>query len=140
MFLLVFDDLDWLEGVEGLGEYVLFVFWVCGDCGMFGWFDCLIVIVGVCVVIGYGEYVMVEVFVGLVDWGFMIVLGVVYGIDGIVYWVVLVSLGLMVVFFVGGVDCFYFVGYEVLFIWIVEWGVVVLEVLCGIVFMKWCFL
>jgi len=66
----------------------------------------LVVVVGVWVSSVYGEYVVGEIVCGVVDEGFVVVSGLVYGVDGVVYCVVMMS-GCLVVVFVGGIDWVY---------------------------------
>lgn len=138
--LLVPDDPDWPEGVEGLGEHAPLALWARGDRGMLGRLDRSIAIVGARAATGYGEHVTVEASAGLVDRGFTIVSGAAYGIDGIAHRAALASSGSTVAFLAGGVDRFYPAGHEALLTRIVERGVVVSEVPCGTAPTKWRFL
>lgn len=82
--LIFFGDECWLIVVDDFGLGCLSVFWVWGDLELLVCMLC-VVIVGVWVVIGYGEYVVVEFVGDLVVMGVVIVFGGVYGIDGVVY-------------------------------------------------------
>lgn len=122
--LIIFDDDEWLVLVfvvfSGVGVwvrlcgYLLLVLWVLGFVCLDEVVLCVVVVVGIWVVMVYGEYVVVDLVVGLVECDVVVVFGGVYGIDGVVYCVVLDFEGIIVVVLVGGFDILYLVGYLVL--------------------------
>lgn len=138
--LVVPGDPEWPSGFADLGEFAPLGLWVRGDRGRLTALERGVAIVGARAASGYGEHVAIELSAGLADRGYAIVSGAAYGIDGAAHRAALASRATTVAFLAGGLDRFYPSGHEALLGRIVDQGVAVSEVPCGVAPTKWRFL
>jgi DNA processing protein len=130
----------WPAQVDDLGPHAPLALWTRGGEDAFAALTESIAIVGARAATGYGEAVTMEFSAGLVDRGFAVVSGAAYGIDGMAHRAALASHGVTVAFLAGGPDRFYPSGHDTLLTRIVEQGVVIAELPCGLPPTKWRFL
>ncbi|RQP12691.1 MAG: DNA-protecting protein DprA [Microbacteriaceae bacterium] len=138
--LVVPGDPDWPEGLGDLAEFAPLALWMRGSRDRLRSLERGIAIVGARAATGYGEHVTVELAAGLADRGYAIVSGAAYGVDGAAHRAALASGADTVAFLAGGLDRFYPSGHEGLLSRIVERGVAISEVPCGVAPTKWRFL
>ncbi len=138
--LLIPSEPDWPTGLTDLGDHAPIALWMRGKREAIHELDSSIALVGARAATGYGEHVTMESSAGLVDRGFAIVSGAAYGIDGMAHRAALASNGTTIAFLAGGLDRFYPAGHDALLTRIVEQGVVLSEVPCGVPPTKWRFL
>lgn len=138
--LLVPGDDAWPAGLADLGAHAPIALWTRGDTGRLRALRSSVALVGARAATGYGEQVTIELAAGLADRGYAVVSGGAYGIDGAAHRSTLASNGLTVAVMAGGLDRFYPSGHEALFGRIVERGVMLAEVPCGVSPSKWRFL
>lgn len=138
--LLVPGDDEWPSGLADLGPHAPIALWSRGDPDRLRALRSSVALVGARSATGYGEHVTIELAAGLVDRGYAVVSGGAYGIDGAAHRSTLASNGLTVAVMAGGLDRFYPAGHEALFGRIVEHGVMLAEVQCGVSPSKWRFL
>jgi DNA processing protein len=133
-------DEYWPTGLAGLDLHAPLALWTRGTDAAYRSLDRSIALVGARAATGYGEHVAMESSAGLVDRGYAVVSGAAYGIDGMAHRAALASEGHTIAFLAGGVDRFYPSGHDALLTRIVESGVVVSELPCGMPPTKWRFL
>ncbi|PZQ92006.1 MAG: DNA-protecting protein DprA [Leifsonia xyli] len=138
--LLVPGDPDWPTGLADLAEYAPVALWMRGQRAKLASLQRGVAIVGARAATGYGEHVTVELAAGLADRGYAIVSGAAYGVDGAAHRAALASQADTVAFLAGGLDRFYPSGHEALLSRIIERGVAISEVPCGVAPTKWRFL
>lgn len=138
--LVVPGDPEWPDGLADLAEFAPLGLWMRGERTRLAAVERGVAIVGARAATGYGEHVAVELAAGLADRGYAIVSGAAYGIDGAAHRAALASRAATVAFLAGGLDRFYPSGHEALLARIIEHGVAVSEVPCGVAPTKWRFL
>lgn len=138
--LVVPGDPDWPERLDDLAAFAPLALWMRGDRGRLPSLERGVAIVGARAATGYGEHVTVELAAGLADRGYAIVSGAAYGVDGAAHRAALASGADTVAFLAGGLDRFYPSGHEGLLSRIVERGVAISEVPCGVAPTRWRFL
>ncbi len=138
--LVVPGDPDWPAGLADLADYAPLALWLRGARERLPALERGIAIVGARAATGYGEHVTVELASGLADRGYAIVSGAAYGVDGAAHRAALASGADTVAFLAGGLDRFYPSGHEGLLSRIIERGVAISEVPCGVAPTKWRFL
>jgi len=138
--LVVPGDPDWPDGLDDLADFAPLALWMRGSRERLRSLERGIAIVGARAATGYGEHVTVELAAGLADRGYAIVSGAAYGVDGAAHRAALASGADTVAFLAGGLDRFYPSGHEGLLSRIIERGVAISEVPCGVAPTKWRFL
>ncbi len=138
--LVVPGDPDWPERLDDLAAFAPVALWMRGRRERLPSLDRGIAIVGARAATGYGEHVTVELSAGLADRGYAIVSGAAYGVDGAAHRAALASGADTVAFLAGGLDRFYPSGHEGLLSRVIERGVAISEVPCGVAPTKWRFL
>lgn len=134
------EDSTWPVQLDDLGTHAPLALWTRGADEAFAALGESVALVGARAATGYGEAVTMELSAGLVDRGFAIVSGAAYGIDGMAHRTALASHGVTMAFLAGGPDRFYPSGHESLLNRIVEHGVVISELPCGVPPTRWRFL
>ena len=126
------SDPDWPAGLADLGDGAPFALWLRGQRGGLDRLDRSIAVVGARAATGYGEHVAAELAVGIVDHGFVVLSGGAYGIDRAAHRGALAAEGFTAAILAGGLDRFYPAGNEQLFRRVIERGLLLAEVPCGV--------
>jgi len=125
-------DADWPAGLADLGDGAPVALWLRGDRAHLEGLGRSVAIVGARAATGYGEHVATELAVGIVDRGAAVLSGGAYGIDGAAHRGALAADGLTAAVLAGGLDRMYPSGNEQLFARILERGLLLAEVPCGV--------
>ncbi len=138
--LVLPDDEDWPVGLAGLGYGAPTALWIRGDRARLAMLGRSVAIVGARAATGYGEHVAAELAVGVAERGVAVLSGGAYGIDRAAHRGTLAVDGLTAAILAGGLDRLYPAGNEQLFHRIIERGLMLAEVPCGVPPTKFRFL
>ena len=136
--ILTPGHLDWPTQLSDLAETAPVCLWVRGDTTLLGQRG--VAMIGARACTGYGEHVTIDLAMGLVEHGWVIVSGAAYGIDGVAHRAALAADGNTIAVLAGGVDRFYPAGHDTLLQRIAAAGAVVSEIPVMAPPTKWRFL